>query len=692
MNRELIIELGCEELPARALRGQAEGLMDGLLTGLREAGLAPDDGRARWFATPRRIAVALDDVAARQPDRVLERKGPAEQAAFDENGQPTRAAQGFARSVGLDVDQLDRIENEQGRWLYAEVKQEGQALTAVLQDVLDKAVRSLASARSMRWSDRSDRFLRPVRWLVVLHGSDVLPIELFGLQAGRDTRGHRVHAPEPKPIENASDYEAVLEGLHVIADFEARKARIAEQVAAEASRAGLTSADDDDLLDEVTGLVEWPVACTGSFEPAFLEVPAEALVSAMRIHQKCFPLYDADGKLAPRFITVANLASRDPAAMVHGYERVIRPRLADARFFFEQDRGTPLEQRLDGLEAMQFQDRLGTIADKTRRLERLVADLAPAFAASADAATRAARLCKCDLLTEMVGEFPELQGTMGRHYALADGESEPVAIAIEEHYQPRQSGGLLPRSEAGRALAVADRLDTLVGVFAAGKKPKGSKDPFALRRAALGVVRILADAGIDRPLRELVDQAADALRDGIGVGAECIDDVVAFIEERLRAWLVDQGVDVNTLKAAAAGNARSVPASVRRARSLQRFADDPDMESLIAANKRAANLLRQSGVEDFGEVQERLLKIDAERLLFDEIRRAESEVSRALSAGNDDQALAQLASLKPGVDAFFENVMVMDDDDALRTNRLALVHRLRSAFLAVADVALLGRA
>ena len=287
MNRELIIELGCEELPARALRGQAEGLMDGLLTGLREAGLAPDDGRARWFATPRRIAVALDDVAARQPDRVLERKGPAEQAAFDENGQPTRAAQGFARSVGLDVDQLDRIENEQGRWLYAEVKQEGQALTAVLQDVLDKAVRSLASARSMRWSDRSDRFLRPVRWLVVLHGSDVLPIELFGLQAGRDTRGHRVHAPEPKPIENASDYEAVLEGLHVIADFEARKARIAEQVAAEASRAGLTSADDDDLLDEVTGLVEWPVACTGSFEPAFLEVPAEALVSAMRIHQKC---------------------------------------------------------------------------------------------------------------------------------------------------------------------------------------------------------------------------------------------------------------------------------------------------------------------------------------------------------------------------------------------------------------------
>ncbi|MBY6204612.1 glycine--tRNA ligase subunit beta [Halomonas denitrificans] len=692
MSRELLIELGCEELPARALRGQAEGLLDGVLSGLRDAGLAADDGKARWFATPRRLSVSVADVATRQPDRVLERKGPAEQAAFDDSGQPTRAALGFARSVGLDVEQLDRIENEQGRWLYAEVKQEGQTLAAVLQDVLEKAVRGLASARSMRWSDRSERFLRPVRWLVVLHGDDVLPIELFGLHAGRETRGHRVHAPEPSSIASASEYESVLEKARVIADFEARKARIAEQVASEAGRAGLKADDDDALLDEVTGLVEWPVACTGSFDPAFLEVPPEALVSAMRIHQKCFPLYDAAGDLAPHFITVANLDSLDRAAMVHGYERVIRPRLADARFFFDQDRATPLEQRVEGLEAMQFQDRLGSIADKTRRLERLAVELAPAFEAAPETAFRAARLSKCDLLTEMVGEFPELQGTMGRHYALADGEAEAVAVAIEEHYQPRQAGGRLPQGEAGRALAVADRLDTLVGVFAAGKKPKGSKDPFALRRAALGVVRILDDAQVDRPLSDLVERAAEVLRDRIEVAADVVAEVVEFIEERLRAWMVDQGLDVNTLKAAAAGNARSVPASARRARSLQRFADDPEMESLIAANKRAANLLRQSEMHDFGEVRENSLILDAERMLFDEVCRAEAEVSRALSDGDDDRALAQLASLKPAVDAFFENVMVMDEDEALRANRLALVHRLRSTFLAVADVALLGRA
>lgn len=692
MSRELLIELGCEELPARALRGQAEGLMDGVLNGLREAGLAGEDCRARWFATPRRLALSLSTVAQQQPDRVLERKGPAEQAAFDEEGQPTRAAQGFARSVSLEVDQLDRIENDQGRWLYAEVKQKGQPLAEVLQDVLETSVRALASARSMRWSDRSDRFLRPVRWLVVLHGEEVLPVELFGLQADRETRGHRVHAPEPKRIDRAADYEDVLDGAHVVADFDRRKARIAEQVAVEARRAGLNSPDDDVLLDEVAGLVEWPVACTGSFDPAFLEVPAEALVSAMRIHQKCFPLYDASGKLAARFITVANLDSRDPAAMVQGYERVIRPRLADARFFFEQDRATPLEQRIDGLEAMQFQDRLGSIADKTRRLERLAVELAPAFGAEPDDAVRAARLCKCDLLTEMVGEFPELQGTMGRHYAVADGEAEAAAIAVEEHYQPRQSGGLLPSSEAGRTLAVADRLDTLVGVFAAGKKPKGSKDPFALRRAALGVVRILDDAQIERPLHELVERAAEPLRERIDVDGDGLAEVVAFIEERLRAWLVDQGMDVNTLKAAAAGRAESVPASVRRARSLQRFADDPEMESLIAANKRAANLLRQSEVEEFGDVDKNLLKIDAEKALFEELLRAETNVAEALADGNDDRALAHLALLKPAVDAFFENVMVMDDDEALRANRLALVHRLRSAFLVVADVALLGRA
>lgn len=692
MSNTLLIELGCEELPAKALRQQAEGLASGLEDGLREAGLIGDDGQAHWFATPRRLAVAVTDVARRQADRVLERKGPAEQAAFDENGRPTRAAEGFARSVGLDVDQLDLLENEQGRWLYAEVRQEGEPLNIILQSVLDKAIRSLASARSMRWSDRSDRFLRPVRWVVALHGADIVELRLFGIDAGRETRGHRVHSPGPHSIESADEYGARLEQAFVVADFDTRRERIAEQVARCAAEAGLSTRTDPDLLDEVTGLVEWPVAVIGGFDRDFLEVPAEALVSAMRVHQKCFPLYGEDGSLAPKFITVANLESEEPASMIRGYERVIRPRLADARFFFDQDRSVALADRIDRLETMQFQDRLGSIADKTRRLESLVSTLAEPFGADSDHATRAARLCKCDLMTEMVGEFPELQGTMGRHYALAEGEPAPVADAIEEHYAPRHAGDALPSSREGRALAIADRLDTLVGVFAVGKKPKGSKDPFALRRAAQGVVRILDAAGLRVPLRTLVDAAAEALVGQVDTGAAVRNDVAAFIEDRLQAWLGERGIGVNTFRAVIAGRVDSVHETVRRCDALQAFADDPEMESLIAANKRAANLLRQADDQDFGDVRRDLMNFDEEIRLLESIESAEADVQARLEQGDDAAALERLAALRPATDAFFEAVMVMDEDSALRANRLALLKRLRSVFLGVADVALLGRA
>ena len=692
MSTSLLIELGCEELPANGLRRRAEQLADGLSRGLAEAGLSDETSRVQAFATPRRLAVRLSSVATRQPDRTLERKGPSEQAAFDDNGQPTRAALGFARSVGLEVDELDRLENDQGRWLYAEVRQPGQPLAQIVQAILERVIKDMASARSMRWSDRSDRFIRPVRWLLALHGDDVVPLTLFGLDADRLTRSHRIHAPGPHAVTDAGSYESMLEDANVLADFDRRSATIAEQVERCATDAGLETHSDDALLEEVTGLVEWPVAVVGGFDPAFLDVPPEALVSAMRVHQKCFPLYRPDGTLAPRFITVANLASRDPEQMIHGFERVIRPRLADARFFFDQDRAVPLEDRLGRLATMQFQDRLGSLADKTGRIRALGGQLAEAFDADADTVDRAARLSKCDLMTEMVGEFPELQGTMGRHYALAEGAPEAVATAIESHYLPRHAGDALPNDPAGRTLAIADRLDTLVGVFAAGKKPKGSKDPFALRRAAQGVVRILDDADVRVPLGELIERAGTVLADQLPVDAGTRSDVEAFVVDRLRAWLGERGVAVNTVRAVEAGQVACISDFVRRADALQRFADDPDMESLIAANKRAANLLRQADIDEFGDVDRSLMQIDEELELFNAVEQAEQDIRRALDARDDAAALSCLSALKPNVDAFFDGVMVMDEDAALRRNRLALLRRLRTVFLEIADVALLGRA
>jgi len=692
MSDTLLIELGCEELPAKSLVRQAEMLSTGMHKQLADAGLMDAGSRLRWLATPRRLAILAEGVAQRQPDRKLERKGPAEKAAFDAEGNPTRAAEGFARSVGLAVDQLERLENEQGRWLYAEIEEPGKSLAGLLPEMLDKVVREMAGARSMRWSDRSDRFLRPVRWLVVLHGSEVLPVSLFGLEAGRDTRGHRIHAPGAHAIEKAGDYEAVLRQAYVVADYAARRNQIAEQVKACADSAGLQTQAEGVLLDEVTGLVEWPVAVVGSFDEAFLEVPAEALVSSMREHQKSFPLFTGDGKLAARFITVANLESEQPELMVQGFERVIRPRLADARFFYEQDRQRPLADRMERLGEMLFQERLGSLADKAGRLKGLAAALAPAFDADPTACARAALLCKCDLLTEMVGEFPELQGIMGRYYAQADGEPETVAAAIESHYLPRHAGDELPEDPTGRALAVADRMDSLVGVFAAGKKPKGGKDPFALRRAALAVVRILDQSRCPLSLDELIDNAADALKAQVPVSEEDRDEIRRFLDERLRSHLGERGIETNTLHAVTAGADSPVADFVDRAVAVQAFADDPEVESLIAANKRAANLLEQAGEIEISEIDASSLHLGAEKRLFEELVESEKAVEERLGERDYPAVLKRLAGLRPALDRFFDDVMVMVDDERLRTNRLALLSRLRALFLRIADVAKLGRA
>jgi glycyl-tRNA synthetase beta chain len=692
MSEPLLIELGCEELPARSLRDQVGLLRDGLVEALADAGLIDGDAIARTFATPRRLALRIGAVAGRQPDRKLQRKGPAENVAFDADGNPTRAAEGFARSVGLAVDELERLENEHGRWLYAELDQPGKTLADLLPGMLERTVRAMAGARSMRWSDRDERFLRPVRWLVAVHGQDVVPLSLFGLDAGRATRGHRIHAPGEHELAQADEYESVLENASVVADFDRRRGRILEQVTDRAREAGLATHADDALLDEVAGLVEWPVAVCGSFDPSFLEVPAEALIRSLKDHQKSFPLFDDDGALAPRFIAVANLESADPAQMIHGFERVIRPRLADARFFYEQDRQQPLAERFERLDTMLFQERLGSLADKSRRLQSLAGSLAPAFGAAAAHVRRAAELCKCDLLTEMVGEFPELQGTMGRYYAAADGEDAEVATAIESHYSPRHARDALPEDAAGQTLAVADRLDSLVGVFAAGKKPKGGKDPFALRRAALAVVRILEQTRCALSPRELIDRAADALSPYIDVPDAVRDDVERFIAERLRSHLAEEGVETNTLHAVTAGRGGSVADFCDRAHAVQAFADDPEVGSLIAANKRAKNLLEQAADVNLGDVRRESLQIDAESALFAEIERVEKALDERLQKRDYDDALRELAGLRPAVDRFFDDVMVMVDDDALKANRLALLKRLRALFLRIADVARLGRA
>ncbi|MEE4330804.1 MAG: glycine--tRNA ligase subunit beta [Wenzhouxiangella sp.] len=687
----LLIELGCEELPARQLDDQVNALADGLEQRLAEAGLIESDTSVERFATPRRLAVRIDRVLARQPDRRIERKGPAEAVAFDVDGQPTRAAEGFARSVGRRVEELERLETDQGRWLLATINETGRCLSELLPDMLARTAAEMAGARSMRWSDRSDRFLRPVRWVVCLHGNEVVPVSLFGLTAGRFTQGHRQHAPGDQSIPSATAYESVLEKAYVLASPKARVERIRRQIDAIASQADLEPVLPSALLEENAGLTEWPVAIIGSFDEAFLSVPEEALICSMQQYQKCFALRRDNAALANRFIAIANIESRDAAAMRAGFERVIRPRLADARFFFEQDSRLDLERARERLDGILFQEKLGSIGDKVHRLEALVERLAPALGADTAVCRRAASLGKTDLVSDMVGEFPELQGTMGRHYALIHGESEAVAAAVESHYQPRHAADALPADAAGQVLALADRLDTVVGIFAAGKAPKSGKDPFALRRAALGIVRLMEHNGTALTLSEAIEATAEVFRDRLEVSGEDLESIEAFILERLRSHAADAGLATNTVHAVSAGKTGSVADFMARARAIDAFANTSAGASLIAANKRTSNLLRQIEEETITDVDVDLLHEEAERALFDAMMSIEGRLREALEAADYTRALTALAELHEPVDRFFDQVMVLCDEAEIRANRLALLDRLKGQIADIADLARLGR-
>ena len=682
--RDLLIELGTEELPPKALQTLSRSLLDGLLQRLEEAGLAPQSSQA--FATPRRLALRLSALPERQQDREVEKRGPALAAAFDAQGKPTRAAEGFARSCGVSVDQLQRRKTDKGEWLYFVQQQAGQALVDLLPEMLESALDALPIPKRMRWGDGDAEFVRPIHWLVMLLDDRVVPARVLGLEAGRETRGHRFHAPQAIALADASEYETRLESEgRVVPGFAARRERIREQVEAEAARLGGELRIDDALLDEVTALVEWPVAVSGRFDEGFLEVPAEALVMTMQDNQKYFALFDDQGGLLPRFITVANIESRDPQQVVHGNERVIRPRFADARFFYDQDRKTPLSARLQSLETVVFQQQLGSLADKTLRIRRLAGAVADAAGADRLLAERAAELCKCDLMTDMVGEFPKLQGVMGRYYALHDGEPEEVALAIEQHYWPRHAGDATPRVAAGQCVALADRVDTLLGIFAIGQKPSGVKDPFGLRRAALGVIRIIIEHDLPVDLAWLLDEAAQALADRVDA-TEVRDQVLDYVFERLKGYYAEQGLRGDVVEAVLARRPTRLSDLDRRVRAVGEFLRHDAAEALAAANKRIGNILKKVEFEAPKAIDCSLFAEAAEERLFEKLVAVEQSALARFEEGDYLAGLEELAELRPAVDSFFDDVMVMSDREEQKRNRVALLARLRAVFLRVADL------
>ena len=687
-HRTLLLEIGCEELPSSSLRDLSQGLLTIVRTRLDTLGLAYSAARA--FASPRRLAVQVQALAESAPAVEQEALGPPLAQARDDTGAWTRAAEGFAARQGISVDALQVIDTPKGPRVGVRQHLAGARTVDVLAQLLADAIDELPVAKRMRWGASRLEFARPIHWLVLMYGDQHDFGAVHGLPTGNRSRGHRFHAPDWIPLAHADDYEADLEAVRVIADFERRRDLIVAQVHAAASTLAATARIDETLLDEVTSLVEWPVALAGSFDKAFLEVPAEALVSSMQTHQKYFPVVDVDGRLLPHFITVSNIESRDPAQVIAGNERVIRPRLADAAFFFRQDCQRSLASRVAQLDSVVFQARLGSIGDKSRRIAELAAALAPATGGDRDLARRAGLLCKADLVSEMVLEFADMQGIAGSYYAAADGEDPAVSGAVAQHYWPLQAGSALPTEPVALAVALADRLDTLVGIFGIGQPPSGSRDPFALRRASIAVLRIMIERDLALDLRHCLALAAErfdasVLEDGV------VEQVFDYVLDRLPSLYESEGVPVEVFRAVRATDC-SVPRDFdRRLRALQVFRARPEAGALAAANKRVSNILSKAAdVASPTEVSTNFLVEPAEIALAEQLAAVASDNAQDLARADYDAALTRLASLRDSVDRFFDEVMVNADDDALRRNRLALLAGLRAQLGAVADISLLA--
>lgn len=695
MTRQLLIEIGCEDLPARYVLPLAEALAAGVEAGLTEADIA--HGEARHFATPRRIAVIVDAVAEAQPDRQMVRKGPALKAAF-KDGEATPAAIGFARSCGVGIDAL---EQQDGKLVFHGTRQ-GQPTAQRVPELFAETLKRMDALvpKRMRWGASDETFVRPVQWLVALYGDQPIALEHFGLSAGRQTRGHRFHAPQAIELKSPVDYEPALRQAKVWVDFDSRRQTIQEGIEAAARELGGRARVTPELLDEVTALVEWPVVIVGRLEARFLALPPEAVVATVETHQRYFTVFSDTasvehqvraeaGYLMPAFITVANIESSQPEQIVAGNERVVRPRLADALFFWEQDRKQPLAAYGAKLTSMTYHKALGSMAERVNRLAGLARQIAESLGEDADSAERAATLCKCDLVTHMVGEFPELQGVIGGYYAQADGEDAAVAQAVRQHYQPTRQGATIPSGAIGRVLALADKLDALAGIFAIGQKPTASKDPFALRRAALGALRICIEGELDIDLRQLLIAALE-LQPAGERGAATLDPLWAFVLERLRGLALEQGFSVEQFEAVSACEVTQPLDFVRRLEALRSFADSTAAAGLAAADKRARNLLKRSGTATgewaTGGLVTGKLEHPAEIALAEAVDAAESALRPLRREARYAAMFERLADLKPPVDAFFDEVMVMAEDATTRNNRLALLSRLDALCREVADL------
>ena len=682
-----LVEIGTEELPPKALRSLAESFAANLTSELAAANLTHGD--VAWYAAPRRLAVKIAALANSAADREVEKRGPAVAQAFDADGKPTKAAEGWARGCGIKVDQAERMVTDKGEWLLYRAVEKGNNAKELLADMVSRALAKLPIPKLMRWGDKDTHFVRPVHTVTLLMGADIIPAEVLGIKSDRVIRGHRFMGEPQFTIAHADEYPAVLETRgKVMADYDARKAIIRRDAEKAAQALGGVADLTDSLLEEVTSLVEWPVVLTAKFEEKFLAVPSEALVYTMKGDQKYFPVYDKNGKLMPNFIFVANIESSDPAQIISGNEKVVRPRLADAEFFFKTDCKKRLEDNLPRLSTVLFQQQLGTLRDKTDRLEALAGWIAGQIGADVNHATRAGLLAKCDLLTNMVFEFTDTQGVMGMHYARHDGESEDVALALKEQYQPRYAGDTLPSTPVSAALAIAEKMDTLAGIFGIGQHPKGDKDPFALRRAALGVLRVIVEKGYNLDLDTLTQEAVRLYGDKL-TNKNVVTDVTDFMLGRFRAWYQEQGYAIDTIQAVLARRPTRPADFDARMKAVTHFRSLEEAAALAAANKRVSNILSKSDDALNDAVQASLLNAPEEIRLAAYVIDLKAQLTPLYAEGKYQEALTELASLREAVDAFFDSVMVMDKDDNIRRNRLTLLNELRNLFLGVADISLL---
>ena len=684
--QNFLVEIGTEELPPKALKTLATSFADNVEAELNQAGLSFD--KIEWFAAPRRLAVKVLNLATQQPSKEIEKRGPAVSAAFDAEGKPTKAAEGWARGCGITVEQAERIATDKGEWLVHRAKIEGQPTKNLLNDIVANTLAKLPIPKPMRWADKTVQFIRPVHTVTLLLGDELIEGEILGVESARTIRGHRFLGEKEFEIQHADQYPQLLrEKGSVVADFNERKAEILAKSQAKATALGGVADIEESLLEEVTSLVEYPNVLAAKFEERFLAVPAEALVYTMKGDQKYFPIYDKEGKLLPHFIFVSNINPEDPTAIIEGNEKVVRPRLTDAEFFFKTDLKQKLVDRLPRLETVLFQQQLGTLKDKTDRIEQLAGEIAKQIGADEAKAKRAGLLSKCDLMTNMVFEFTDTQGVMGMHYARHDGEDEEVAVALNEQYMPRFAGDELPKSLVASAVALADKFDTLTGIFGIGQAPKGSADPFALRRAALGALRIIVEKNLPLDLEDLVKKSAALFGDKL-TNQNVVADVVDFMLGRFRAWYQDEGIAVDVIQAVLARRPTRPADFDARVRAVSHFRTLDSAEALAAANKRVSNILAKADAA-IGEINLTACVEPAEKALAEAVLALRTEVQPLIAQGDYTAVLDKLANLRSPVDSFFDNVMVNAEDPVLRQNRLAILNTLQGLFLQVADISVL---